>query len=204
MAIAGRRWITNVALWSCIATSTGLGISSTLRIESALHPLSLVNIHIYTIFLASAGLLLEGCGPACISKEQAEISDPSGLTFVITETNCDLVGNTTATTIEAYGQGDSKTKLPCKVVESLSKSIQYWISRGKKVATRPMRSTIRSNMSSIRKKTYSTKTHARYLSFEEAGHHCIQRVGSHRAKWASMIRTKQTRLAPANPRRQAE
>ena len=63
------------------------------------------------IFLASAGLLLAGCGPACVSEEQAKISDPSGLTFVITETNCDLVGNSTATTIEAYGQGDSKTTL---------------------------------------------------------------------------------------------
>jgi hypothetical protein len=70
-----------------------------------------VNIHLPTIFLASAGLLLEGCGPVCISKEQAEISDPSGLTLVITETNCDLVGNTTATTIEAYGEGASKTIL---------------------------------------------------------------------------------------------
>lgn len=63
------------------------------------------------IFLASAGRLLAGCGPACVSEEQAKISDPSGLTFVITETNCDLVGNSTATTIEAYGQGDSKTTL---------------------------------------------------------------------------------------------
>jgi hypothetical protein len=111
MGIAGRKWITNVGPWSCIATSTGLGIWSTLRIELALHPLSHVNIHLHTIFLTSAGLLLEGCGPACISKEQAKISDPSGLTFVITETNCDLVGNTTATSIEAYGQGDSKTTL---------------------------------------------------------------------------------------------
>jgi hypothetical protein len=33
------------------------------------------------------------------------------LTFVITETNCDLVGNTTATTIEAYGLGAPKTTL---------------------------------------------------------------------------------------------
>jgi len=111
MAIAGHRWITNVAPWSCIATSTGLGIWSTLRIELALRPLSHMNIHFHTIFLASAGLLLEGCGPACISKEQAKISDPSGLTFVITETNSDLVGNTTATTIEAYGEGASKTIL---------------------------------------------------------------------------------------------
>jgi hypothetical protein len=70
-----------------------------------------VKIQLPTIFLASAGLLLEGCGPACISKEQAKIIDPSGLTFVITETNCDLVGNTTATTIQAYRQGDSKTAL---------------------------------------------------------------------------------------------
>jgi hypothetical protein len=111
MAIAGRRWITNVARWSCIAISTGLGIWNTLQIELALHPLSHVNIRLHTIFLASAGLFSEGCGPACISKEQAKISDPSGLTFVITETNCDLVGNTIATTIEAYGQGDSKTTL---------------------------------------------------------------------------------------------
>jgi hypothetical protein len=70
-----------------------------------------VNIPLTTIFLASAGLLLAGCGPACISKAQAKISDPSGLTFVITETNCDLVGNTTATAIEAYEQDDSKTAL---------------------------------------------------------------------------------------------
>jgi hypothetical protein len=74
-------------------------------------PLSHVKIQLPTIFVASAGLLLGGCGPACISKEQAKINDPSGLTFVITETNCDLVGNTTATTIQAYGQGDSKTTL---------------------------------------------------------------------------------------------
>lgn len=33
MAIAGRRWITNVAPWSCIATSTGRGIWGTLRID---------------------------------------------------------------------------------------------------------------------------------------------------------------------------
>jgi hypothetical protein len=111
MVIAGRRWIANVGPWSCIATSTGIGIWSTLRIELALHLLSHVNIHLRTIFLASAGLLLEGCGPACISKEQAMISDPSGLTFVITETNCDLVGNTTATTIEAYGRVGSRTTL---------------------------------------------------------------------------------------------
>jgi hypothetical protein len=74
-------------------------------------PLSHVSIHLPTIFLASVGLLLSGCGPACISEEQAKISDPSGLAFVITETNCDLVGNSTVTTIEAYGQGDSKTTL---------------------------------------------------------------------------------------------
>ena len=111
MAITGRRRITNAATWSYIATSTGRGIWGTLRIALALRPLSQVNIHLHTIVLASAGLLLEGCGPACISKEQAKISDPSGLTFAITETNCDLVGNTTATTIEAYGQGDSKTTL---------------------------------------------------------------------------------------------
>lgn len=70
-----------------------------------------MNIHLHTIFLTMAVLLLEGCGPACISREQAKISGPSGLTFVITETNCDLVGNTTATTIEGYGKGDSKTTL---------------------------------------------------------------------------------------------
>ena len=33
MAVAGRRWITNVAPWSCIATSMGLGFLGTLRID---------------------------------------------------------------------------------------------------------------------------------------------------------------------------
>jgi hypothetical protein len=33
MAIAGRRWITNVAPWSCIATSTGRSFWGTLRID---------------------------------------------------------------------------------------------------------------------------------------------------------------------------
>jgi hypothetical protein len=33
MAIAGLRWITNVAPWSCFATSTGRGIWGTLRID---------------------------------------------------------------------------------------------------------------------------------------------------------------------------
>ena len=36
MAIAGRRWITNVAPWSCIATSTGRSFG--VRCELLRHP----------------------------------------------------------------------------------------------------------------------------------------------------------------------
>ena len=55
--------------------------------------------------------LLGSCSTSCISKEKARINDPSGLAFVITETNCDSFGNDTAVTIDA-GAGDSgKTTL---------------------------------------------------------------------------------------------
>jgi hypothetical protein len=63
-------------------------------------------------FAIGAGIpLLGSCSSSCISKEKASINDPSGLTFVITETNCDSFGNDTAVTIDA-GAGDSgKTTL---------------------------------------------------------------------------------------------
>jgi hypothetical protein len=58
-----------------------------------------------------------------------------------------------------------------KAIESLSKSIQYWISRGKKITTRPMRSTIRSNMSSIRKNNF----------IKQVGHGRLSLLGSGRS-----------------------
>src|SRR5580698_7596687 len=51
------------------------------------------------VAITSTFIITSGCSKTCTSQDRATIRDSSGLTFTVTETNCDTLGNTTTATI---------------------------------------------------------------------------------------------------------